>query len=327
MKILTAIATSMLWLLSSFSATTATATSFIRDDGPSEYRQAIDLIQAYSGGDELERSAEIARQLAAQYPKGGYSEALQAETVSTWQVDPFDGKPAEAVTESIRLAEEAKRLNPGLTLPYVSKARALTRSSQYAAAAAEIDAVLAMEPDMPGAIFLKADVMRRVGRFDESEREYEKFIAKVVSPARKSNGYNWMAYSYLAAIQYHRGDAKANLAGARNAFQKSVELDPSAWKTANFAGFLNSMGEDYVAAETYARRALALSDMPIAHMQLAMALYQQLLGSSNLQSQPRLKADVERIGAETGYSLEDLTSSGEMAESTQARLVALRARL
>jgi tetratricopeptide (TPR) repeat protein len=297
-----------------------------RDDGPPEYRQAVDLIHAYSGGDELDRVEQIANELAAKHPTDGYSEALLAEAISTWQLDTQDGTPAEAAAEAVKLADEAKRLNPGLSLPYISKARVLVRSSQYQAAVAEMNAVQAVEPGLASADFLYAEILRRTGRFEESARQYAKFISKVDSPARKSNGYVWMALSYVAAHETGQGDRKANLAGARQAYEKSVELDPTPWKTINYVAFLNSLGEDYVTAEALARRALALRDMPIAHMHIAIARYQQLLAKIETATKPELKAGVVNVQLATGISLDELLSSGQLAESTQARLTRLRER-
>jgi tetratricopeptide (TPR) repeat protein len=133
------------------------------------YEKALNLVHAYSGsGPELQQAMKLADELSTSAPKSGYSQVLQAEALSTWRLNQ-EGTPVEVRNRVISLADEALRLNPKLAQAYVSKARALVRSSMYDKAKSSIDAALAMEPKLSGALFLRAEVFRRNGAIADAD--------------------------------------------------------------------------------------------------------------------------------------------------------------
>lgn len=297
-------------------------------DLPAEYGEALELIHSYTGaGSELERAASLIESLKKTHPKSGLSETLAAEFLSSWQLDQ-EGEPVTVRSRVIHLAEEAIRLDPKLAQPHVAKARALLRASFYGEAEREIDAALAIDPTLSGAIFARAEVLRRTGRLAEAESWYVKFIDSTSSASRKANGYGWIAQMYSdAAYRNDDGNQKSHLAKARSAHEHGLQLDPkAAWRNVNFAVFLNGDAADFDAAERYALRALEQMEFPLARWHLAAARYQRLWQNLSQFDQRQLNDKLAEVAMSSKVSLDDLIKNYELGPLVQFRLMQLKRR-
>lgn len=295
---------------------------------PQRYEEALDLIHAFSGaGNELERAMAIAASLAESHPGKGYGQALVAELISTWQVRQ-NGKPESAYQQVMALADEALRLNPRLAQAHVARARAMLRASKFDDADGEIDSAFAIDRDLVGAMFLRAEIMRRTGRETESERWYLKFIQATPSRTRKSNAYHWMARLYEDVAWRQPNRWPALIPKARAAYEKAVELDPDgAWKNVNLAIFLNHQVGDFDAAERSAARALTIMEFPMARYHLAIARYQKIGASMAGIDDQALDARLEAVHASTGISFRQAVEFGRSYTGIRGRLSRIQTRL
>lgn len=291
------------------------------------YREAGEQIHEYSGsGSQLRHAMQTASELGQSSPTAGYSEALQAEATSLWKVDQ-DGSPPEAVRQAIGLADAAIKLNPHLVLPHIAKARTLIRTSRYKEAGDELATARKLDSNNDSAVFLDADMMRRTGDFPKAESGYREFIRLTKRPARKSNGYYWLAKTYAAAAQGQPGNRELDIVNAKNAYEEMVRLDPgAAWKINNYAVFLNAEGQDYVAAELYAQKALDIMEFQTARDQLAIARYQQLFLRMGAMGDKELLNSAAEIARSTGVTLGDAINCACRMTPTVERLQALEDR-
>jgi Tfp pilus assembly protein PilF len=283
------------------------------DAPPESYRTALELVHAFSGaGDELRRARGLARQLAQSHPDKGYAEVIEAEMLSTWNLN-MAGGPPELYQRIMGLTDEALRTNPALAEAHVARARALIRVANYDAATQALDAALKLDPGLSGALFLRGENHRRQGQVAGAETWYLKFIEATPSRARKSNGYYWLALAYQGAAWRDARQWQAYVAKARGAYEKMIALDPDgAWKNVNFAIFLNNQGEDFAAAERYARKALDIMDFPMARYHLAAARYQQLLADV---PDAGLKQAAALVAESSGVSLGEAMTFAERSSS------------
>jgi tetratricopeptide (TPR) repeat protein len=295
---------------------------------PEEYQRALQLIHAFSGsGDQLNVAMQLAERLSKSHPKGGYAETLQAEALSTWRLGQ-DGRPAEVREQVISLTDQALRLNPNLAQAHVARARALVRASQYDQANGSIDSALKLDANLSGAMFLRAEIFRRTGQLAAAEEWYRKFIAATPDRPRQSNGYYWLGRAYQDAAGRDPSRRSLLIANARTAYEKMLDLDPDgAWKTVNFAIFLNDDASDFVAAEKYAAKALSLMEFPMARYHLAIARYQKLLSGMDRMDEQGLRQAVAQVQQSTGVSLEDAFKFSKTYPAIWARLLSIRARV
>jgi tetratricopeptide (TPR) repeat protein len=295
---------------------------------PEEYERALELIHAFGGsGDNLQRAMELGKSLSKTHPNGGYAETLQAEALSTWQLDQ-QGRPGELLQYIISLTDKALSLNPRLAQAYVARARALLRASSYEQANKAIDTALTLDPNQSGAMFLRAEIYRRTLRASEAETWYLKFIELTPSAARKSNGYYWLGKTYQEAAAQRMGDRPALISKARTAFEKMLELDPNgAWKTVNFAIFLNDEAEDFNGAELYAQKALDIMQFPMARYHLAIARYQKLLEPMQSMDDKTLRNAVQQVNQSTGITIEEAADFSTCCSRIAARLQSIQTRL
>lgn len=297
---------------------------------PAGYQEAIELVHAFSGaGDELRRARQIAQDLARSHAGGGYAEVIQAEMLSTWNLN-MAGGPPELLEHILALTDQALRLNPELALAHVARARALIRASRYEEGRQALDSALKLAPDLAGALFLHGEMHRRMRNVADAETWFLKFIERSPSATRKSNGHYWLAQAYEAAAWDHPRQWDAYVAKARQAHEQSIALDPGgAWKNVNFAIFLNNQGADFAAAERYARKALDIMDFEMARYHWAIAKYQKLL-SMNM-SDGALKLLAADIAKSTGVPLEEAAKFSEQYGSSyspmRGRLGKIRQRL
>jgi tetratricopeptide (TPR) repeat protein len=293
------------------------------------FDRALDLVHAYSGsGDQLDRAMKMAEELSKSAPKSGYAQVLYAEALSTWHLRQ-DGNPLEVRNQVIQIADQAIGLNPQLAQAYVSKGRALVRSSMYAPAAAAIDKALSIDPSLSGAMFLRAEIYRRTLDVAEAEIWYHKFIDAAPSASRKANGYNWLATMYETIESAPAvADRAPWTAKARAAHEAALRLDPGgAWRIVNFAIFLNGYAADFDAAERQARKALDLMEFPMARYHLAAARYQKLAAWAANASPEALGAEAAEIAASTRVSLQQALAFPSFASVVRERLARLQERL
>lgn len=270
------------------------------------YAKALDLVHAYSGsGPQLRQAMQMADQLWTSAPKSGYAQVLYAEAMSTWQLEE-DGTPVEVRNQVIQLSDEALKLNPKLAQAHVSKARAQLRSFMYKPANASIDAALAIDPNLSGALFLRADLFRRTGAIADADTWFRKFIASTPSKSRKANGYGWLAIMYKQAAWDDEQNRAQYTAKAKEAHQNELSNDSSgAWRNVNYAIFLNDFTADFDGAERYAKRALDMMEFPMARYHLAAASYQKLATASPSLPPAALHAQARKIEESTGISLKN----------------------
>jgi tetratricopeptide (TPR) repeat protein len=309
-------------LLAMLAVLCASAAPLAQEQAPPSFAQAVELVHAFNGaGDELGRAAAIAQALGKSHPDRGYAEALQAELLSTWNLDQ-SGAPTSLFTHILQLTDRALALNPRLAQAHVARARALLRASRVDEATKAIDTALALEPRLTGAYFLRAEIYRRDGKTADAETWYLKFIAETTSVHRKSNSYYWLARTYEDGASPARAQEYAVLISkARAAYEKSVELDPDGpWKNANFALFLNNDGGDFLAAERYAAKAVSIADFPFARYQLAIARYQKLMPLVTKKDDMAVWRGVNAVSRSTGISLNAAIESahGSLASSRLA---------
>lgn len=310
-------------------ATTGPFAAEVERTVPANYDAAIELIHAYRGsgsGDELERVSRIISELSSTHPTSGYVQALRAEMLSTWWVDQR-GDPPGSRDDVLALVEEALKLNPRLALPYLSKARVYVRLDRYDEATKAIDAALERQPGASGAYFLRAEIYRRSLRFTEAETWYLKFIDSASTATRKSNGYGWMITMFTRAACMEPARSKTWLAKIRAAHEHLLRLDPDdAWTNVNFAAFLNGDGTDFVAAASYARKALASMEFPRARYHYAAALYQQLWSRMAAMNAVGLTAAIAQVAETTGVTLEEALAFQSLGSTVNARLQELQTR-
>jgi len=291
-----------------------------------KYERALESIHAFNGaGNGLQQASATASELMASDPKSGYGQTLIAEIISTWQLDN-EGQPQDAYETAVRFASMAIEANPALAQPYVSRARAKARVRDYIAAGADVEAALKLDPNLSGAVFMKADLYRRMNRTDLAETWYLKFIEIEPSIPRKSNGYNWMGTMYRQAAWDRPREWATFIAKARTAFEKSIELDPGPWKTVNYANFLNSDVGDFEAAERYAQKALSIMNFPMARYHLAIARYQQLRAPMAGMDKDTLNAKLGEVQRSTGISLKQALDFCTGCGAMHARLMEIEAR-
>jgi len=292
------------------------------------YERALDLVHAYSGsGPELQQAMELADELSKSAPKSGYSQVIQAEALSTWRINQ-EGTPVELRNRVISLADEALRLNPKLAQAHVSKARALVRSSMYDKAKSSIDAALAMDPSLSGAIFLRAEVFRRSGAITDADLWYRKFIDSTASNSRKANGYAWIGTMYQHASWNDEANRAEYVAKARAAYETMLKYEPGgAWRNVNFAIFLNDYAHDFDAAELYATKALGMMEFPMARYHLAAARYQKLAATSSGMSPSEIRNAAKSIAESTRVSLQQAIAFDAFSQRLVGRLTLLRQRI
>lgn len=300
----------------------------IATEEPPEFRDAMTLIHSYGGsGDALDRAMQTADKLQVAYPESGFSEALRAEAASTFEVEQ-DGTPEDAAEMALSLANKAIEFNPDLPLAHIAKARVRLRQSHYDEANAEIATVRRLAPENESGVFLEAEVSRRQDSFAAAEKSYRRFIAMEKSPARKANGYYWLAKTFEVAASRGGPEHDGYISKANDAFKHMLAIGPhSAWGVVNYAIFLNDAGMDYVAAERYAKEALSIMPFPMARYHLAIARYQQLLAGLAAMDDGELKLKVDAIEASTGISLNDAIDFDGNSTRIFERMQPLRDRL
>ena len=304
------------------------ATASFGQTHPLAYEQALDLIHAYSGsGTEIDHAMQLAEGLLRSHPNSGYAQTLAAEAMSTWRLDQ-SGRPVELRQQVIALCDEALRINPGLAQAHVAKGRALLRASMYEAATASIDAALALDPKLAGAMFLRAEFFRRSGILPSAQEWYQNFIEATPSKGRKSNGYYWIGKMYEDAAAEDTHNRSILTAKARQSYERMLSLEPDgAWRNINFAIFLNGYAADFAEAERYAQVALGMMEFPMARYHLAAARYQTIWADSTGMSRTAMASAAKQVATSTGVTLSQAMLFRPFSAVVRGRLEQLQARL
>jgi arabinofuranosyltransferase len=121
------------------------------------------------------------------------------------------GDPSGARTD----LEAVVAASPGHGAASLELARLDLRERRIDDAQARIDALLALRPDDPDAIFLRGDVLRLRRRFDDAEAAY-------LDAARRAPNLRPAAWTNVGMLRAMRGD----LEGARRRIDDALELSP-----------------------------------------------------------------------------------------------------
>lgn len=310
-------------------ATTRPASMVSRKTGPERrFDEALDLLYARpDDADTMAHTVAIAGQLAQSDPFSGYSQALRAELLSM-QLLANNGEPAERQGEVLALIDEALRINPKLVQVHVAKARTYASVSRLNDAQAELQTALRLQPQLPSAIFVQAEIYRRANNSAKAADWIRNYIAVVTQPVLKANGHQWYGNMYRD-IAYHPEavNREVNLLMARSALQMSIDLDPNnVDRLVNFVAFLNDLPADYAAAEKYATRALALEENVLARHHLAAARYQALQADGAALNAQGLREATARIEVATKVSLDEAVQFWGFREVIHVRLSRLQIR-
>lgn len=301
------------------------------DGCPAAYEKLLDMVHTQWGSNETNsKILSSAQDLSKSYPKTGCSQVILAEIISTWLVNT-DGNPREQRITGLHLADEALGLNPRLAQAHVSKARLLIKSADIPRATDEIEAALKINSRLAGALFIKAELLRRTSQFEESEKWFLQFIGATPSSDRKANGYfaigdMWDDLAWASRSDPHT--KKMLLDRAKPAMRKYVELRSSSIRAnLNYAAFLNALPEDYEGAERHAKKALELGDGFRARYYWAAALYQRLLSKSAGMNEVEIINASNDIFKLTTVSLDEALSVGVFSAYVAVNLERLRSKI
>ena len=290
---------------------------------------AIELIQSDIGAtEELSRAANIAHELAQSDPLSGYSQTLQAEALSTWDLSD-NGEPAELQQDILTLTDEALQINPKLAQAHIARARTYMKASEIADAESEIQKALRLEPQLGAAFFVQAEIYWR-GRHSSKAADWMRYYLTVTKqPTQLANAHAWLGNMWRE-IAYHPQaiNREGHLLMAWGEYMSADRLDPkNASKLVNFAAFSNEYRADFAAAKGYAFRALKVQESPQARYQLAAARYQELQAKGNDMDTQSLRDSIAKIAAATRVSLDQAVQFGGFHDVIHARLTRLQNRV
>jgi len=292
------------------------------------FTEALDLIHLSIEEPDTEgisRAMAISEQLARSDPFSGYSQALQAELRSTWELAD-NRQPVEMQQEILKLTDEALRINPKLAQAHVARARTHMRASRLSDAQAEIQAAFRLAPRILTGIFVQAEIYRRANDSARAEKWMIDYMVATKDPVQKANGYQWLG-DMRRDIAYHPEavNREMNLLLAKATYLSSTQLDPGdARRYVTLAAFLNEYVADFAAAESNAAKAIAIEDSELAHYHLAAARYQALQARGTEIDADKLRSSIAEIGAATGVSLDQAVEFWGFHDVTRVRLIRLQ---
>ncbi|MGL4314263.1 MAG: tetratricopeptide repeat-containing sulfotransferase family protein [Sphingomonas sp.] len=149
--------------------------------------------------------------------------------------DPFDVAAIRMLAElagrigryrdAETLLRRAVELAPGFTPARANLALVLYRLNRPMEAIAELDAVMAAEPDNPGHQNLQAAATARLGNFDEAIALYERVLGQAPNQPRV-----WMSYGHMLKTVGRQADG---VAAYRQAIALMPTLGEAWWSLAN----------------------------------------------------------------------------------------------
>jgi tetratricopeptide (TPR) repeat protein len=189
---------------------------------------------------------------------------------SRLKTDPFDVAAIRMMAElagrlgryrdAEALLRRALELAPGFRPARANLATVLHRQNRSAEALAELDTLLAEEPDNPTHANLKAAASARLGEFDEAIALYEAVLAKAPDQPKI-----WMSYGHVLKTVGRQPDA---VAAYRRAIGIRAGLGEVWWSLANLKTVRFS--DEDVAAMEAALGAPGLSDDDRLHLHFAL---------------------------------------------------------
>lgn len=127
--------------------------------------------------------------------------------------------------DSEKLLRRALELSPAFTAARANLALVLYRQNRADEAIAELDQVLAEEPDNPGHANLKAAAFGRIGEFEGAITLYEQVLARAPNQPRV-----WMSFGHMLKTV---GRLEEGVAAYRNALALMPTLGEAWWSLAN----------------------------------------------------------------------------------------------
>lgn len=127
--------------------------------------------------------------------------------------------------DSEKLLRRALELSPAFTAARANLALVLYRQNRAAEAIAELDQVLAEEPDNPGFANLKAAAFGRIGEFEGAITLYEQVLAQAPNQPRV-----WMSFGHMLKTV---GRLEEGIAAYRQAIALMPTLGEAWWSLAN----------------------------------------------------------------------------------------------
>jgi tetratricopeptide (TPR) repeat protein len=293
------------------------------------FNDAIVLIQSDADdGEGLAQAMTISQRLAQSDPLSGYSQTLQAEALSTWNLGD-NGEPVELQQEILTLTDEALRINPKLAQAHVVRARTYAKASKLTEAEEEIKLALNLEPQLGGAIFAQADIYRRAADHANAASWMRNFITISKQATQKAIGHEWIGNMWRD-IAYHPQaiNRETHLLMAWSEYKSSVDLDPkNARRLVNFAAFLNEYFAKFADAKGYAFRSLKVQESQLARYHLAAARYQELQAKADGIDAQSLRESIAKIHASTKVSLDQAVLFTGFRDVIVARLTRLQNRV
>lgn len=184
--------------------------------------------------------------------------------------DPLDARAIRMLAElagrigryrdAENLLRRAVEIAPGFTAARANLAMVLHRQGRSAEALAELDAVLADEPDNPGHSNLKAAALGRIGGFDEAIALYEQVLAAAPHQPKV-----WMSYGHMLKTIGRQADG---VAAYRHAIALRPALGEAWWSLANLKTVM--FGATDVAAMRAALADPAITDEDRFHLDFAL---------------------------------------------------------
>jgi Tfp pilus assembly protein PilF len=192
----------------------------------------------------------------------------------------------------------------------------------------EIQTALRIDPQLEGALFVQADIYFRLNNSVTAESWMKHFIAATKRPIQKATGYQWIGNMWRAYANHPQAIHRpTHLLLAKLAYRNAMDLDPdNARRMADFAAFMNEFSADFVAAETYATKSLAVQESPHARYHLAAARYQALQAKAATIDAQALRQSIAEIGASTGISLDEAVDYPGFPDVINVRLTRLQRR-
>jgi tetratricopeptide (TPR) repeat protein len=296
-------------------------------NGRARYLDAINAIHNHRGDDaDIYRAMRAAEDLALSDPQSGYSEALEAEMLSTWRLRR-DGTPPEVLAEVLELSELALARDPDLAEAYIARARALLKAGRLDEADQALTEVEAREPDHFSARFQRAEWHARRGHYAEAEAMLRQFAASAPTPTRRANALGAIGWVYERAARDVPEQADAHLQRARVAYEQWVDAMPGDIPALTYvAHFLQ---EELAAYKDSARLTRKLHEVGAdyeAGLLLAAARYQGLHSNTSL-TPAEAAAQAALIERQTGISLAIASTDANLGPRIKARLTQLRTKL
>jgi hypothetical protein len=313
-------------------AITRPASSLSRPTGAElRFNEALELIHSGTseGSDEeLYQAMIIAEELAGSNPLSGFSQVLQAELQSIFVLAEYY-EDIELQQQIFSLTDEALRIDSRLAQAHVARARANANSRKFMEAEEEIQTAFRIQPQLPSAIFVQADIFRLSNHSMPAWTWIRRYIELVQSPRQKANAYQWLGNMWRDYAYHPQAvNREMHLTMAKVAYRSSIDLRPNdAGRLIVFAAFLNEYPADFTAAESYAIKALAIQESPMARYHLAAARYQALQARASVIDARALQESITEIGTSTGILLDEAVDYPGFRDVISVRLTRLQRRV